>query len=553
MKQPNDQNQDVVEKWLGAWWEWVSPIHHIVQTPVFNACLQDSQKAYQKAVSYWLEKPEVFQSKLSGWATEFQSVVSDKGVDHLDNLELMNTLLVTQKTMARNLSDLISETKTLTDREALLLKFNLRQIMAFADPRNSIFSNPGFLQRAVETEGQSLFSGCQQYQSDIEKSLFIPKVQRTELGPNRLGQSFSASPGSIIYQNKLIQLIHYEAHEVQQNKTPLLIVPPCINKFYVLDLSPENSFVHWLCRQGHDVYMISWINPGQEMADITFDNYIQDGCLAAINVVTDFAKTKRLNLLGYCIGGLMASIAAASIEGQDKVESLTLLTTLLDYSSPGELSVFISPEILEALRQEIAIDGVLKSESMSLAFTLLREEQLLWRYIRKHYYLGEPLSFDAITYWGQDSTNLPGKMALDYLDNFYLKNCLAVGKYYQFNDEAVSLTQNDIPKYILACEQDRIAPVSAVMAGTELLGGNVRLVTASGGHVKGVVNHPSENRGNFTINSAEIKEGISINGSWWHDWQEWIVDYSGKRGDARPCVTVNYPEIEAAPGSYVRQ
>lgn len=555
----DNQIQDVVEQWLGAWWKSAAPVHNIVQSPVFAAYLQDSRDVFLKAQSYWQEHPDDFQARISDCALQFQHLFSNMDVDLLENAELITGILDAQKLIAKNLVQIISDTQGLTERESSLLRFNLRQLMAFADPRNSVCANPDMLQTLFKTQGQSLLSGSQQYRHDMEESSFGLNIQRSELGGNCFGKSFACSPGSVIFQNELMQIIHYRARTDKQHRTPLLIVPPCINRFYVLDLLPENSFVRWLGEQQHDVYMISWINPDARLATTTFDDYIDKGCLEAIRVVADFAEVERINLMGYCIGGLMAAIASSTQQGRSRVASLSLLATLLDYSSPGELGVFISPAIMDALRQDTTAKGVLESESMSLAFCLLREEQLLWKYVRKKYYLGKPVSFDALMHWGQDATNLAGQMAIDYLENFYQNNCLLDEVSYQYGSESVSLINNGLPKYMLACDSDHIAPAASVMSSAKLMGGDIRLVTGQGGHVQGVINHPFENRGGFIardLTGADVKTDESsskrsnLKGSWWKDWNKWVKPYTGSKIEPRPTASGRYPQIETAPGSY---
>ena len=553
MSQSNNQIHTALESWLTAWCKLVSPLQELMLKTSFNAYLLDSKDALHKTLSYWQEKPEHLRAKLSGCAQALQVSMNVETVEGVNQEQLIAKIHETRDIVNSVLTELISETEILTEREIILLRFNLRQLMAFVSPENSICANPDVLKRAFETRGRSLLAGSRQCQQDAENSQLGLCIQRTNARQNQLGQSFAASSGAVIFQNKLMQLIHYSSPLEKQRKTPLLIVPPCINRFYVLDLVPEKSFVQWLCRQGQDVYMVSWVNPDNKLADIGFDYYVQDGCLRAMEVVRDFAQVDQINLMGYCIGGLLASIAASTNKGRKLTGSLTLLATLLDYQSPGELGVFISPRIMDALREEIEQQGILPAESMSLVFTFLREEQLFWRSIRKHYFLGEPPSWDALTFWGQDATNLAGKMLLEYLVNFYMNNCLSEPGFYFYANEQVSLSNSDVPKYVLACQSDHIAPATSVLNGVKLLNGEIRQVIASGGHVRGVINHPSENRGSFTINNNDKKNNAPVPGSWWYDWQQWVETLSQEMMDARPCSSQGYPEIEAAPGSFVRQ
>ena len=548
MSQQKIRVQDVVEQWLGAWWQWLSPMQSLLQGPIFNAYLEDAHEAYRKALTYWGERPELLRERMSDWAVGFTEVFGRLDTDHCEDLELLANIQAAQKTTAANLLVLISQTEVLNDHEISLLQFTLRQMMAVANPQNSICSNPKILQKVIETEGQSLIAGAQKYRQDAEASTFGLRVQRSDAGSGPIGKTIATTRGAVIFQNELMQLIHYEAAREQQSSVPLLLVPSCISRFYILDLLPENSFVRWLCEQGHDVYMISWINPNQTLKHAGLDDYIGKGCLAAIDVVIRFTRVERINMLGYCMGGLIASIAAGTGQGKDKIVSLTLLATLLDYRSPGELGIFVSPRMLKALKREIEAEGLLKAEILSLIFTLLREEKALWSPIRKRYFLGESLSFDALAHWGQDGVQLPCRMALDYLGLFYRKNCLSTNGRYHFGDESVSLAASRSAKYVLACERDHIAPAGAVMDGSELLGGDIRRVIASGGHAGGVINHPLAKRGKYQVNGSNIGH---TGGSWWNDWRQWVAAYRGDKVEARPCATGDFPAIEPAPGKFV--
>lgn len=554
-----NQVQDTLEQWFGIWLKLTLPIRTVTTSAFFHAYLQDSQESYNKAMKYWSEKPEDLQSKVLEWNAEFQSIfpgLTNKNVDQLDNSALLENILEIQKVITEKVSTLIDETEILDSRESMLLKFNLRQLMAFTDPRNSFFLNPETIQKGFDIQGTSFFPGFNDYLQNENSNSIDLQVERTNTDENpageKLGVSIAATKGAVIFENELIQLIHYEAHQESQNEIPILIVPSCINKFYVLDLLPENSLVHWLCEQGHDVYMLSWVNPDSNLAGIGFDDYIES-CLVAIDVVSDFVGVERINILGYCIGGLIASIAAASRRGQKRTNSLTLIATMLDYPFSGELGIFTSPRILDLINQEASAKGILKSEFISLLFTLMREDKLFWRYIRQHYYLGEDMSEDSFVTWCKDGTSLPARMVSEYLGFFYEKNGLYNDKYYQFSGESVSLFRCTAQKYILACEADHMAPAKSVLNDTKLLAGNLRAVVASGDHFAGVVNHPAENRGSFKLVSLDTDScEQECKGSWWVDWQQWLSSLSGEKVMARSCSNEKYPAIELAPGKFVR-
>ncbi len=539
---------DLAEHWLGLWSQLSSPVHSFAQSPIFMALLQESHEAAQLAFDYWSQNENHYADLAGQFSRQVAELLPDHDLENTDITTLQRQIFELQEVLANQLSTLIDETEPLTSRQKRLLHFSLRQLRAMLNPKNAFFGNPTLVASSVETQGELLLSASQNYLKDLSNSRFGLQIQRASEQGAKLGEDIATTPGEVVYQNDLMQLIHYQSSTPKQRKLPLLITPPCINRFYIFDLLPEQSMVRWLLDQGQDVYMISWANPGADLSAIGFEDYVRKGCLQAADIAAEISGSKQVNLVGYCIGGLIASIAAASVHGQERIASLSLFATLLDYSEPGELGVFTSPVMLEAIIAQAFKDGVLSADMLSTAFTSLREEQLFWRYFRRRYLHGEEAKPDALMYWGQDATQLPAKMVAEYLQDFYGDNQLATGDDYLLGEEKIDLKNSVCPKYVLAGDRDHIVPIQSALDSASLLGGEVRMVQSSGGHVRAVFTHPDQASGKYKVTG----DTDLTSGSWWQDWYSWLEQLSGRWVKGKICAPAQYSGIETAPGSYVR-
>ena len=439
------------------------------------------------------------------------------------------------------------------------LDFFSRQWIDALSPANFPWSNPEAIRLAAETRGESLASGLKNLAADLDTGL----VSMTDEQAFEVGRNLAVTPGAVIYENDFMQLIQYRPATAAVFERPLLMVPPCINKFYILDLQPENSFVRFAVEEGHTVFMVSWRNMPVSMGRATWDDYLEHGVIKALALAREICGVDRVNALGFCVGGtlLASALAVAGHGGRTPATSVTLLTTMLDYSDTGELSVFIDEAHVSRREQEFRHGGVLHGRELALTFASLRANDLIWNYVVNNYLKGRtPEPFDLL-YWNSDSTDLPGAMYVYYLRNMYLENNLRVPHRLTMCGVPVDLGTIDAPAYFLASREDHIVPWKTAYAGRRLLPGRPEFVLAASGHIAGVINPAARKRRNYWINTSvtEDPEQWLVNaetcpGSWWSHWSAWLAQHSGKMVAARAKLGGGaHTEIEPAPGRYVRE
>lgn len=427
-------------------------------------------------------------------------------------------------------------------------------------PTNLLPGNPAALKRAFETGGSSVVSGFRQMLDDLATNQGRPRqVDRSQL---RVGKELAATPGKVVYRNRLMELIQFEPQTDEVHEIPILVSPPWINKYYIMDLSPGRSLLEWAVQHGHTVFVISYRDPDESMADVGLDDYLELGNLAALDVVQDITGAEKVNLVGLCLGGLMATIAAAMLHarGQEhRLNSLTLTNTLLDYSDPGPVSSFVDPEIVERLERKMAKTGYLPAESMAGTFDLLRANDLIFNYVGPNWLEGKaPPAFDILA-WNADSTRMPAKMHAFYLRHFYLQNELARGEL-ELLGEHLSLKSITNDTFIVAAINDHIAPWRTSFQSTTLLGGDVTFTLSNGGHIAGVVNPPGKKAkywigtvGGDSAPDADtwMQRATEVAASWWEPWRDWMAERGGEMRQPPPTGSEAYPPLEDAPGSYV--
>ena len=461
------------------------------------------------------------------------------------------------------LVDQLMNTKTTgleDDQSAVKLEFFKTQWLDALSPGNFAVSNPVVWQTAIETRGASLQQGLGNLLADLSGG----KGRITMADPDAfvLGKNIACTPGKIIFQNRLLQLIQYLPSSKQVYRRPLLVVPPWINKYYILDLQPANSFVNWLVSQGHTVFMISWVNPDSSYAETTFEDYIVEGVLPALDAVAQVTGNEGVNTIGYCIGGTLLACALAVLSARDvrKVASATFFTTLLDFSEPGEIKVFIDEEQIRALEHRMQSKGYLDGDLMGTAFSLLRSNDLVWSFVINNYLLGkQPPAFDLL-HWNADSTRMPAAMHSYYLRNMYLHNLLSEPGALVLADTAIDLGKIDVPCYFLSAKDDHIAPWASTYSGARLISGRVRFVLGDSGHIAGVVNPPAKQkygywsrdlRANLPAQAGTwFRESEYSEGSWWPDWHNWISGLDDGKVAARQPGDGPLEVVEDAPGRY---
>jgi polyhydroxyalkanoate synthase subunit PhaC len=438
------------------------------------------------------------------------------------------------------------------------LRFAVEQFMAATAPSNFMALNAEAQKKAVETRGESIAKGLQNLLKDIQQG----RVSMTDESVFEVGKNVATTEGAVVFENELIQLIEYKPLTKQVYERPFLVVPPCINKFYILDLQPQNSLIRYLVEQGHRTFVISWRNPDASLKDKTWDDYIADGPIKAIGLVQEITGAKKINALGFCVGGTMlgTALAVLAARGEEPLVSATFLTSFLDFSETGVLDVFIDEAFVKFREMQLGRGGLLKGHELASTFSFLRPNDLVWNYVVGNYLKGEtPPPFDLL-YWNSDSTNLPGPMYAWYLRNTYFENNLVKPGKCTVCGEKMDLRKVDLPVYIYGSREDHIVPIGGSYASTRHLPGKKRFVMGASGHIAGVINPPASKKRSYWTNDKLPKtfdewfEGAKEHpGSWWPDWAAWLKGHAGKHVAApKNYGKGKYKAIEPAPGRYVK-
>ena len=454
----------------------------------------------------------------------------------------------------------VSESIPLSDgRAKARIRFLTRQYVDALAPSNFAATNPEFIRKAVESRGESITQGIQNLLADLEKG----RISMTDDSAFEVGRNLAITPGSVIFENDLMQLIQYAPLTDKVAQAPLLIVPPCINKFYIMDLQPENSLVRFIVEQGFTVFLVSWKNPGAAESQCTWDDYLERGPLAALDVVRAVTRVAKPNVLGFCVGGtiLASALAVARGRGEDPVASMTLMTTLLDFAEAGELGCLVDETSVAAREAAIGKGGLLKGQELANVFSALRSNDLIWQYVVGNYLKGgKPQAFDLL-FWNSDPTNLPGPFLTWYLRNMYLENNLRVPGRLKMLGVKVDLRKIAVPTYMMAAREDHIVPWQSAYHARPLVGGDTTFVLGASGHIAGAINPASKNRRSYWTSASTVADpddwlesAEEHKGSWWLHWIEWLRQHAGKQVRARARAgNARYKPIEPAPGRYVKE
>ena len=464
---------------------------------------------------------------------------------------------------ARYVEDAADSTNGLDDKTKHKIEFYTKQFIDAMAPSNFAMTNPEVVRATLESKGENLVKGLKNLLDDLERGKGRLHIKMTDYEAFEVGKNIAVTPGKVVYQNDLIQLLQYAPTTSTVAKRPLLIVPPWINKFYILDLRPTNSFIKWAVAQGETVFVVSWVNPGEKLAQKTFEDYMQEGILDAIAAVEKATGEKEINLIGYCLGGTLtaAALAYMASTGDQRVKSVTFFTTLVDFTEAGDLTVFIDEEQLKSLEARMAKKGYLEGSDMATTFNMLRANDLIWSFVVNNYLLGkDPFPFDLL-YWNADSTRMPMAMHMFYLRKMYQENLLVKPGGITLKNVPIDLRKISIPVCILSTKEDHIAPWRATYAGTQLYKGPVKFILSGSGHIAGVVNPAgSEKYGFWTSDAAKnlkkpedwLKAAKQHPGSWWPEWKKWISPFEGAQVPARKPGDGKLKPLEDAPGSYVK-
>lgn len=534
----------------------------------FAAALwNDPQTWAEKATEYWRQSSEIWETTrrmLHGEPIEspgagppdrrFRSAEWEENAlfDHLRR----SYLFASQWTQ-----DLIRDTHGVESEDREKVAFYTRQLLSALSPSNSALTNPDVIKATMESDGENLIRGLENMLTDLERGRGELRISMTDEKAFEVGKNVATTPGKVVFQNDMMQLIQYAPLTKTVARRPLLVVPPWINKYYVMDMQPKNSLLRWMVEQGHTVFVISWVNPTEKLAHKTFTDYMHEGPLAAMNAIRTITGEEELNLLGFCIGGILCAVTLAWLAAQNdqRIASATFLATLFDFRDVGEAGVFIDEGEVTRIERYTAERGYLEGKHMMRMFSMMRENDLIWSFVVNNYLMGRsPMPFDLL-YWNADSTHLPAAMLAEYLRTFYLDNALTRPGTMTIDDVPIDLTDVKTPCYVLATQDDHIAPWRSSYPGTRLIDGPVRFVLGGSGHIAGVINPPSAKKYRYWTNRATpgdpdtwLESATAHEGSWWTDWGKWARKHTGGKVDARKPGNAKLKPIEDAPGSYVQ-
>src|SRR5271166_1413852 len=474
--------------------------------------------------------------------------------------EVFDFIKQTYLLSARYVQDVVRQVDGLDPKTAQKVDFYARQFVDAMSPSNFLLTNPEVLRKTAETGGENLLKGLNNLLSDLERGKGKLHIKMTDMEAFKLGENIGVSPGKVVFQNDLMQLVQYTPSTERVKRRPLLIIPPWINKFYILDLRPSNSLIRWAVSQGHTVFVISWVNPDEHLAAKTFTDYMLEGPLAAVDAIEQATGEREANVIGYCLGGtlLASTLAYMAVKRDDRIKSATYLVTMVDFAEAGELSVFIDEEQLSALEERMNARGYLEGRDMATTFNMLRANDLIWSFVVNNYLLGKsPFPFDLL-YWNADSTRMPAAMHSFYLRNMYQENLLVKPGGITLEGVPIDLRKIKTPSFLLSTREDHIAPWRSTYAATQIYKGPVKFVLSASGHIAGVVNPPGSKYGHWENNRNPptpeewFAAATAVPDSWWPVWERWVSQYAGGEVPARLPGGGKLKPIEDAPGSYVK-
>src|SRR5437762_1783732 len=540
-------------------------------------------KTFTEVTEYWLSEKErsselqkkIAQGYLDLWASSARRLAGEPGAPAIETSPrdkrfsdpewksnpffefVMQVYLVTTQWA----HDLVRNAEGLDPHTRKKAEFYVQQITNALAPSNFVFTNPEVLRQTLATSGENLVRGMSMLAEDIEAGGGTLRIRQSDPSNLVVGVNMATTAGKVIFQNELMQLIQYEPATEKVLRTPLLIVPPWINKFYILDLRPEKSFIKWCVDQGITVFVISWVNPGKKLGTKTWDDYVKEGPLAAMDAIERATGEMKVHTMGYCVGGTLLATTLAWLADKRRVRatSATLLAAQVDFTHAGDLLVFVDENQISALEHDMQEAGVLEGGKMAMAFNMLRSNDLIWSYVVSNYLKGQPPSAFDLLHWNSDATRMPAANHSYYLRNCYLDNRLSTGTMV-LDNTLLDLSKVKVPVYNLATREDHIAPADSVLYGSQFFGGPVKFVLSGSGHIAGVVNPPAAGKYQYWTNDNVkgvtladwLKGAQEHKGSWWTDWRQWLESLDAEKVPPRAVGSEALPPIEDAPGSYVR-
>ncbi|ARR48929.1 MULTISPECIES: class I poly(R)-hydroxyalkanoic acid synthase [Gammaproteobacteria] len=565
------------------WWHDFEANKAAVNSPLNKAMqevnFEDTAKFFEQAANqpaamlkvqthWWEQQLQIWQNLVLSDPSKsvVEAELGDKRFanEAWQNELLYNFIKQSYLLFSKTYQDTIDSIEGVDEKTKERISFFSRQAINALSPSNFIATNPELLKMTLEQNGENLIAGLEKFKEDIESSADILKVRMTNNNAFRIGDDIATTEGDVVYRNDLFELIQYRPLTEKVHATPLLIVPPFINKYYILDLTAKNSMVRWLLEQGHSVFMMSWRNPGKAQADTEFGDYITDGVVKAVSAIEDITGQQQVNAAGYCIGGTLLACTVAYYAAKrmkKRIKSASFFTTILDFSQPGEIGAFVNDTVVSAIEQQNKVKGYMDGRSLSVTFSMLRENSLYWNYYVDNYLKGKsPVDFDLL-YWNSDSTNVAGPCHNFLLRDFYLENKLIQDKGVKIDGVWMDLNKIKIPSYFISTKEDHIALWQGTYRGALLTGGNKTFVLGASGHVAGIVNPPNKNKYGYWTNdnlddSADewLTNAEYAEGSWWTHWDQWLSQHN-RQEQVEPYSpgSENYPVIDSAPGQYVKQ
>ncbi|KOO15808.1 poly(3-hydroxyalkanoate) synthetase [Vibrio xuii] len=565
------------------WWEDLELSRAAANTPLNKAMqevnLEDTAKLLEGAANqpaamlkiqadWWQQQLQIWQNVALSANTD-DVIKAEKGDKRFTHEEwqqdiFFNFIKQSYLLFSKTYLETIDSIEGIDEKAKERISFFSRQAINALSPSNYIATNPELLKLTLEQNGQNLLAGLEQLKEDAESSADILKIRMTNNNAFRIGEDVANTSGDVVFKNELFELIQYRPLTEQVNSTPLMIVPPFINKYYILDLREKNSMVRWLLEQGHSVFMISWRNPGAEQRDVEFGDYVTEGVAKAVSAIEEITGQDQVNAAGYCIGGtVLASTIAyyAAKRMKKRIKSASFFTTLLDFSQPGEVGAYINDTILTAIEAQNDAKGYMDGRSLSVTFSLLRENSLYWNYYVDNYLKGNsPVDFDLL-YWNSDSTNVAAKTHNFMLRELYLNNKLVQDKGVKIGGVWIDLNKIKIPSYFVSTKEDHIALWQGTYRGALNVGGNKTFVLGESGHIAGIVNHPDKDKyGYWTSDTLDesadewLANANHTEGSWWKHWHQWLMGFNADEQVAPfPVGSEQFPVLGPAPGNYVKQ
>src|SRR4051812_43374011 len=516
---------------------------------------------------YMQEQLRLWSDAMQGAPADDPAAASDKrfSAPEWSEMPVFRYLRDSYLATAKMMMESVDQAKLDADTKQRM-RFFMRQYLDAAAPSNYLMTNPEAIKAAVETHGESLQEGFKNLLADLERG----RISMTDESAFEVGKNIAVSPGAVVWENRLVQLIQYAPATAKVHERPVMMVPPCINKFYIMDLQPDNSFVRYAVEQGHTVFMVSWRNVKEDLATLTWDDYVEEGIIEPLHEVQRITKSETINALGFCIGGtlLAAGLAVLERRGEQPAKTLTLLTTLLEFSDVGEIRVYIDENFVEKRERTLAKGGLVPGGELAGAFSSLRANDLVWPYVVNNYLKGkQPPAFDLL-YWNADATNLPGPMYAYYLRNTYQENKLVKPDALTMCGEPVSLKRLKMPTFVFSAREDHIVPWRGGYRSALALGGDVNFILGASGHIAGTINSAARNKRSYWVGATNRAKGTKMGadpqawldkatehpGSWWSAWAKWIKPYGGERVAARTKLgDAKHKPIEPAPGRYVKE